>query len=98
MFLFKEIAGIIALKSLSEAVGEVKRLNVHPKFRGRGFGELLLKHLLEYASKNKFKKIRLDSIMKHKPALHLYKKYGFYEIFRYNDNPNADIFMEVKLK
>jgi ribosomal protein S18 acetylase RimI-like enzyme len=89
--------GIIALKALSESLGEVKRLNVHPDHRGKGYGELLLKHLLDYAVKMDFKKIRLDSIRELNPAYNLYKKIGFYEISRYNDNPNADIFMEIDI-
>lgn len=91
------IIGMIALKNLSTTTGEVKRLNIHPDFRGSGFGELLFKHLISYAQENDFKFLRLDSKRELKAALHLYNKFGFSEIDRYNDNPDADIFMELAL-
>lgn len=97
LYSYERIIGMIALKSLSDTVGEVKRLNVHPNYRGSGYGDMLFKHLIEYAKENGFSKLRLDSRREFNPAYGLYLKYGFNEIPRYNDNPNADIFMELKL-
>lgn len=91
------IIGTIALKALDDDFGEVKRLLIHQDYRGRGYGEQMFRHLLQHAKSKGFKALRLDSIRSYKPAIGLYKKLGFVEIERYNENPVADIFMELRL-
>lgn len=44
-----------------------------------------------------FAHLRLDTIRNSGPALHLFEKHGFVEIPRYNENPDADLFMELDL-
>lgn len=97
MWLSSEIIGAVALKFLSDGVGEVKRLNIHHQFRGYGLGDRLLRHSLTWATDMSFHTARLDTIRNPGPALHLFQKYGFIEIPRYNDNPHADLFMELQL-
>jgi len=53
---------------------------------------------MEHAAELEFSRLRLDSIRDKAAALHLYKRFGFQEIERYNDNPHADIFMEYDLR
>jgi len=91
------IIGAVAIKNLGENVAEIKRLAVHPKFRGQGLGTALFQHSLDYVDKEGFKAVRLDSIRNPGPAMYLYEKHGFVEIPRYNDNPNANIFMELTM-
>lgn len=90
------LIGTVALKCL-EPGGEVKRLQVLEDYQGRGFGKQLFAIALEHASEQGFSCVRLDSVRSNGPALHLYDKFGFREIDRYNDNPHADIFMELSL-
>jgi ribosomal protein S18 acetylase RimI-like enzyme len=91
------IIGTVAIKNLGENIAEVKRLAVHPDFRGQRLGSALFQHSLDYARKKGFKAVRLDSIRNPGPAMYLYEKHGFVEIPRYNDNPNANIFMELTM-
>ena len=91
------IIGAVAIKNLGENIAEVKRLAIHPDFRGQRLGSALFQHSLDCARKKGFKAVRLDSIRNPGPAMHLYEKHGFAEIERYNSNPNANVFMELAL-
>jgi len=42
-----EVAGMGALRKLSDEVGEVKRMYNRPHYRGRGLGKKMLKRLLD---------------------------------------------------
>tara|TARA_B100000989_G_C19457204_1_gene434594 strand:- start:399 stop:908 length:510 start_codon:yes stop_codon:yes gene_type:complete len=42
------------------------RLAVHPDFQGKGIGRLLMDFAEEYAKKNQFKSVRLDTFSKNK--------------------------------
>ena len=88
----------IAIRSLGNKVAEVKRFNVLPDYRGLGLGSALIQYALDYVVHSDFSILRLDSIRNPGPAMHLFEKHGFVEIPRYNDNPNADIFMELALR
>lgn len=55
----------------------VHTLAVHPLFLKRGVGKKLMGFILEYGKENNIKAIRLDVYEKNKPAINLYKQYGF---------------------
>ena len=93
-----QIIGTVAIRRLSADVAEVKRLNVSESDRGRGLGRQLLRHAVRHATDTGFSCVRLDTIRNDGPAVHLFMKYGFVEITRYNDNADADIFMELDLR
>lgn len=92
------VVGTNAIKSLGNKVAEVKRFNVLPNYRGKGLGSVLFQHALDHVFQKEFSILRLDSIRNPGPAMHLFEKHGFVEIPRYNDNPNADVFMELALR
>src|SRR5436309_5859636 len=92
-----QIVGTVAIRRLAADVAEVKRLNVTADHRGRGFGDRLFQHALAHAATIGYRTIRLDTVRNPGPARHLFEKYGFCEIPRYNDNPAADLFMELRL-
>lgn len=93
------IIGCIALKALDPQLGiaEVKRYFVSPARQGQGLGQKLIAHALAHATKNQFVTLRLDTMKSSHAALHIFKKIGFYEIAKYNDNDVAEIFMERTL-
>lgn len=93
-----EPCGAVAVRALSPDVGEVKRFVVGPAWRGRGLGRHLLRHALDYAAGAGFRCARLDTLRNPGPATHLFTAFGFREIERYNDNPVAELFMEIDLK
>jgi N-acetylglutamate synthase-like GNAT family acetyltransferase len=92
-----EIVGTVALRALSSSVAEVKRFNVRADIQGRGHGGRLLSYAIDHARVGGFESVRLDTIRNPGPALHLFEKHGFVEIERYNTNPDADLFMELRL-
>lgn len=57
----------------------------------------MIHQLIEKVKEKGLNYLRLDTVLRAKKALALYRNLGFYEIPRYNDNVNAEIFMELKL-
>lgn len=90
-------AGSGALKTLERGVGEVKHLYVSDAFRGRGIATALLSHLEDEARELGFERVRLDSAAELHEAISLYRKFGYLEIARYNDNPYAAVWFEKDL-
>lgn len=91
-------AGCVAFQSFSESICEMKRMYVKPQFQGNKIGHQLIKELLIQAKKSGYHKMYLDTHPWMKAAQHLYQKFGFQEIERYNDNPTVGIrFFELKL-
>ena len=50
---------------------------VHPKYLKKGIGKRLMDFIIQYSEEMNIKAIRLDVYEKNKPAIKLYKKYGF---------------------
>lgn len=94
----ESLAGCIGLKKLDEANCEMKRLYVRPSFRGRGIGDILIRQIIKDAKEIGYRHMLLDTLPFLQSAIHLYKKYGFYEIERYNDSPvPASVYMRLDL-
>lgn len=93
-----QLAGCIGLIKIDAKIGELKRLYVRPKFRGRQIGSYLIQKILDDAKEIGYSYIRLDTLPFLQSALRLYQQFGFYEIPRYNDSPMEDsIYMEKPL-
>ncbi len=92
-----QVIGTAAVKELDSEKCELKIMYVLKKFQGMGYGRKLLDAALLYAEKSEYKYIFLDTKAESTRAIDLYKKYGFTETERYNDNLNADIFMRKEL-
>lgn len=98
MRLSGQILGTVAARRLPRNIAEVKRLNVLEQHRGRGLGDRLLRHALAHTVAKGFDAVRLDTIRNTDAAVRLFQKYGFVEIARYNDNPDADLFMQLDFR
>lgn len=60
--------------------------------------EAVSKKIIDDAKKIGYSHMLLDTLPFLKSAIHMYKKYGFYEIDRYNDSPmNISIYMKLDL-
>ncbi len=92
-----EIIGTAGLRKLENDSAELKRMFIKKEFRGQGLGTALMEKLIEFACHQDYKRIYLDSNRSLKAAQALYKKFGFQETERYNDNFRADIFMVKEL-
>ena len=93
------VVGCIALRPLEEMAGcgEVKRLYVKPEYRGQGIAERLLEVLEAYAREWGYGAIYLDSKDDLKTAIRFYARHGYAECARYNENPQATVFMRKQL-
>lgn len=89
------VLGCIALRPLHgfERSGEVKRLYVKPESRGSRIAEGLLAALEEYALEFGYRRLYLDTKDDLIPAIRFYQRHGYLRCERYNDNPQATIFM-----
>ena len=81
-----EIAGTISLRKIREDAGEIKRMYVKPKFRGKKLGNLLIEEVIEISKGNEFSKLYLDTAQFMSSAISLYKKYGFEETTFYPES------------
>ncbi len=100
--LFDEQAliGTVALRKIDDEnkVVELKRMFVLPEYQGNGYGRLLLDYAIEYAKKQEYNKICLDTRKQFSAAQHLYRSSGFKETEKYNDNDKAELYFELDLK
>lgn len=86
----EKVAGCIGLLRMDGENCEMKRLYVRPEYRGCGLGGMLVKRILEDAREIGYRHIYLDTLPFLTNAIAMYRKYGFYEIPRYNDSPMAE--------
>lgn len=87
-----------AYRKIEEGICELKRMYIKPQFRRRQIGQTLLDKLSNMARMNGYQLMRLDTLDTMLPALHLYRKNGFYEIPAYCHNPNEGVvYMEMTL-
>ena len=78
-----EIAGTISLRKIREDAGEIKRMYVKPKFRGKKLGNLMVEKVISISEENGFSKLFLDTSLFMSSAVSLYKKFGFKETDSY---------------
>lgn len=92
-----EVAGCVGVRALSEDVCELKTLFVYERLQGQGWGRRLAERAVGFARERGFRAMRLDTISTSANAIGLYRRLGFRDIDRYDDNPQADVFMELDL-
>ncbi|MDO4913855.1 MAG: GNAT family N-acetyltransferase [Bifidobacteriaceae bacterium] len=92
------VIGCVAYHKLHDDICEMKRLFVLPQARGLKAGRALVSAIIESAQNNGFKHMKLDTIEPLKPAIALYKSFGFEECEAYYHNPMDDvIYMNLDL-
>ncbi|HEX4322029.1 MAG TPA: helix-turn-helix domain-containing GNAT family N-acetyltransferase [Acidobacteriaceae bacterium] len=99
-YLGSEPIGCVLLRRLSSIphAGECKRLYVRPSARGLGIAARLMDALEDFAASEGLQWIYLDSYSDLKAAIDLYRRRGYTATERYNDNPQATIFLRKHLK
>ncbi len=94
----EEVVGCLALVPNDDGYCEMKRLYVLPSCRGKHISQSLVEQVIDDAKAIGYKAIRLDTFPFMANAIHLYEKYGFRFVERYNDNPAPSaIFMQLDL-
>jgi GNAT superfamily N-acetyltransferase len=90
-----EVVGCVALRPLAavERACEVKRLYVRPQHRRVGAAAALMDELEAYAWAHGYDAIYLDTFEALEAAVRFYERRGYQRVPRYNDNPQATVFM-----
>ena len=97
-----DVAGMGAIRKLSDEIGEIKRMYIRPLYRGRGYGKQMLNKLLEVGRDFGCSSFLLETSKFMTIAQHIYKSAGFIEREEYleSETPNMfrsyQIFMEKK--
>ncbi|HET9069033.1 MAG TPA: helix-turn-helix domain-containing GNAT family N-acetyltransferase [Amaricoccus sp.] len=89
--------GCAGLKGTGGAVAEVKRLWVAPAARGLGLASRLMAEIESAARRLGIATLRLDTNRALPEAARLYRRTGWREIPRFNDDPYAELFFEKSL-
>jgi DNA-binding MarR family transcriptional regulator/GNAT superfamily N-acetyltransferase len=99
-YLREKAVGCVVLRKLSSIphAGECKRLYVRPEARGNGLANALLDAQEAFARSKGMRWIYLDTYDDLKAALALYQKRGYLPCRRYNDNPQATVFLRKNIR
>jgi len=99
-FLDEKPVGCVVLRRLDSIplAGECKRLYVQPGARGFGIADRLLDAQEEFAHGLGLRWIYLDSHDGLKAAIALYRRRGYVDCERYNENPQATVFMRKDIE
>lgn len=89
--------GCVGLKGTGGPVAEIKRLWIDPAARGLGLAKRLMQDAETAARALGVRTLRLDTNSALPEALDLYRKSGWVEIARFNDDPYPDHFFEKAL-
>ena len=93
-------AACVAMRPLEDVANatECKRLYVVDKYRRRGLAEGLMQALETHAIQAGFDAVYLDTKDDLQAAIKLYGRLGYDRCERYNDNPQATLFMRKFLR
>ena len=73
-------AGCGGIQLFGTEYGELKRMYVRPRFRGLGFGKLIVARLEGHARAHGVDVVRLETGIHQAAAIHLYERIGFRRI------------------
>ena len=93
-----QAVGCGGLRRIDAETGEIKRMWTAPEARGRGVARRLLHELETLAHEAGFTTLQLDTNRMLAEAHAMYRREGYREIARYNDNPYAHHWFEKKLE
>lgn len=88
-----QIVGTVTLLKIDEFTFELSKMAVTEKFQGLGIGKRLMEYCINFAKKNKIKKLLLYSNTILVTALKMYKKFGFTEV-----NLDSSIYKRSNIK
>jgi DNA-binding MarR family transcriptional regulator/GNAT superfamily N-acetyltransferase len=98
-YLDEKAVGCVVLRKLASIpfAGECKRLYVQPMARGHRIADRLLDAQEAFSRSKGLRWIYLDSYDDLKVAIALYRKRGYVSCERYNDNPQATVFLRKNI-
>ncbi|MBT9385990.1 bifunctional helix-turn-helix transcriptional regulator/GNAT family N-acetyltransferase [Pseudooceanicola sp. CBS1P-1] len=89
--------GCVGLKGTEKGYAEIKRMWVAPSARGMGLAGRMMAEVEARARELGITLLRLDSNSALPEAVGLYRKLGWQEIPRFNEDPYPDVFFEKAL-
>ena len=94
-----EVIGTFAFIKKGNQIFEFSKMAIDPKFRNKGYGNVMMQFAISLAKKYRWNKIILYSNTILKNSIHLYNKFGFKKINIENNTPykRSDIKMELLL-
>ena len=94
-----EVVGCVVLRRLASMprASECKRLYVRPSARGNRIADMLLDEQEAFARSVGVEWLYLDTYDDLKTAIALYERRGYERCERYNDNPQATLFMRKRI-
>ena len=92
----EQVIGSGALRKLDDETAELKRMWLLEAYHAQGVGYRIITQLFDFARRQRYIRIRLQTSPEQVRALAFYHKVGFYEIPCYNADVD-EISMEVKL-
>jgi DNA-binding MarR family transcriptional regulator/GNAT superfamily N-acetyltransferase len=98
-YMGERAVGCVVLRKLDSIsfAAECKRLYVQPGARGHHIADKLLDAQEDFARKQGLRWIYLDSYDDLKVAIALYRRRGYVSCERYNDNPQATVFLRKNI-
>ena len=75
-----EVIGTFAFIKKGNQIFEFSKMAIDPKFRNKGYGNIMMQFAISFAKKYRWNKIILYSNTILKNSIHLYFKYGFIEV------------------
>jgi ribosomal protein S18 acetylase RimI-like enzyme len=91
------LVAIGALRHVTDAVGELKRMRVQPAFQRRGLARLMLARLEDRARELGYRKLRLDTTIIQTAAQRLYQSAGYREVGRGQLDGSEVVYFEKTL-
>jgi ribosomal protein S18 acetylase RimI-like enzyme len=92
-----ELVSCGGMQTFAPGIAELKRMWVHEAWRGAGLGSRMLRRLEQEAVERALPVVRLDTNSALTEAIAMYKRAGYREIERYNDNRYARHWFEKDL-
>jgi ribosomal protein S18 acetylase RimI-like enzyme len=88
------VIGFMVLRPITNDCIELKRLYLSSSERGIGLGAYLLNYAIDFAQKNQYKSMRLETTSRFKEAISLYKKFDFMVLNGVEKAPEHDLVFE----
>jgi putative acetyltransferase len=82
----EQVIGSGALRRWDAKTAELKRMWLLETYHGQGIGYRLIRQLFDFAHRQGYTRIRLQTSPEQARALDFYRKVGFYEIPCYNED------------
>ncbi len=81
-----KLVGTGAVKKLDGKTAELKRLWLLEEYHGQKIGYQVVSRLLDFARKQKYERVWLQTSLKQERAISFYKRVGFYKIPNYRES------------